>query len=329
MNGYWESGIDTVVWLQTNAGFLTPLMHALSFLGTPEFLLFLGLTVYWCIDERTGVRLGLLLLGGGALGGILKLAFHTPRPYWVDPRVQPLAGETGYGMPSSHTMNAWSVAPWLGGKIRRGWGLGIGILIAAGISVSRMELGVHFPGDVLGGFLVGILVWFLAGAGIRHLGPVLTRAGFPAQCLAAAGASILVLILQSAILGRLAGTADPAAWAENAARINIIQPRDPNPIISLAGLILGMGIGLACKNRWAPFAAGGRLEKRILRFLLGLSVMLMLLGGLALLWNGIDPPLGPILRYVRYGLTGWWLIFLAPWVFLRWGLAARESPGGS
>jgi membrane-associated phospholipid phosphatase len=328
MNGYWERGIDAVLWLQTNAAFLTPLMRAFSFLGTVEFLLLLGLAVYWCIDTRTGARLGLLLLGGGALGGILKLAFHMPRPYWFDLRVQPLAGETGYGMPSSHTLNAWSTVPWLGGKIRRGWGLWIGTLIAAGISISRIFLGVHFPGDVMGGFLIGIMVWFFVDAGIRYLGPVMARAGFWTQCLAVAAASIIVLLLQAVILGRLAGTADPAAWAENAARINFINPRDPNPIISLAGLILGMGIGLACKNRWAPFAAGGTLEKRILRFLLGLSVMLMVYAGLGLLWNGIDPPLGPILRYLRYGLTGLWMIFLAPWVFLRWGLAAREAPRG-
>jgi membrane-associated phospholipid phosphatase len=326
MSGYWEWGIDTVVWLQTNAAFLTPLMRAFSFLGSTEFLLLLGLTVYWCIDARTGVRLGLLLLGGGALGGLLKLAFHMPRPYWFDTRVQPLAAETGYGMPSIHTLHAWAIAPWLGGRFQGRWGALAGVLVAVGISLSRIQLGVHFPGDVAAGFFIGILVWFLVDAGIRYLGPVLGRVGFLAQCLAAAAASSIVLLLQSDILGRLMGTFDPAAWADNAAQINLIQPRDPNPIISLAGLILGMGIGLACKNRWAPFEAGGSLEKRILRFLLGLSVMLMVYAGLAFLWNGIDPPLGPILRYVRYGLAGWWMIFLAPWVFLRWGLAVRETP---
>jgi len=324
MDGYWESGIQAVLWLQVNLAFLTPLMHAFSFLGTTEFLLLLGLTVYWCIDTRTGVRLGLLLISGAALGGILKLVFHMPRPYWFDVRVRALAGETGYGMPSMHTVNAWLTAPWLGGNIRRGWGLGIGILIAIGISVSRIHLGVHFPGDVLAGLLIGALVWVLVDAGIRHLGPLLARAGFPVQCAAAAAASAAVWIAQSVILDGLTAVADPAAWGENAARINTIQPRDPEPIVALAGLILGMGIGLACKNRWAPFKAGGSLEKRILRFLLGLSVMLMVWGGLALLWNGIDPPLGPMLRYLRYGLAGWWMTFLAPWLFLRWGLAERE-----
>jgi membrane-associated phospholipid phosphatase len=326
MDLFWQSGIDAVIWLQGNLAFLQPLMHAFSFLGTTEFLLLLGLTAYWCIDAQTGVRLGLLLLGGGALGGILKLAFHMPRPYWSDVRVRALAGETGYGMPSIHSLYAWAITPWLAAKIRRGWGVWIGILIAIGISVSRIQLGVHFPGDVLAGFLVGVLVWILVDAGIRHLGPVLGRAGFWVQCTSAAAASAVVLLSQSVILRSLAASVDPALWAENAARINLIHPRDPNPIISLAGLILGMGIGLACKNRWAPFAAGGSLEKRILRFLLGLSVMLMVYAGLGLLWNGIDPPLGLILRYLRYGLAGLWLIFLARGVFLRWGLAERERP---
>jgi O-antigen/teichoic acid export membrane protein len=112
-------------------------------------------------------------------------------------------------------------------------------------------------------------------------------------------------------------------WAENAARINLILPRNPDPVISLAGLILGMGVGLAGMNRWAPFHAGGSIEQRILRFLLGLSVALFLWGGLAILWNGINPPLDWILRYVRYGLVGLWVIFLAPWLFLRWKLAPR------
>jgi len=327
MGGYWESGIQAVLWLQANLAVLTPLMRAFSFLGTTEFLLLLGLTVYWCIDTRAGVRLGLLLVSGAALGGILKLASHMPRPYWYDARVQPLAGETGYGMPSIHTVHAWAITPWLAGSIRRRWGLWIGILMAIGISVSRMHLGVHFPGDVLAGLLFGILVWVLVEAGIRYLGPLLARAGFLVQCATAAAASITLLLSQSIILSRLAGTADPAVWAENAARINAIQPRDPNPIISLAGLILGMGIGLACKSRWAPFEAGGSLEKRTLRFLLGLSVTLMIWAGLELLWNGITPPYEPALRYLRYGLAGWWMVFLAPWLFLRWGLAAREAPG--
>jgi hypothetical protein len=93
----------------------------------------------------------------------------------------------------------------------------------------------------------------------------------------------------------------------------------------LAGLILGMGVGLACKIRWAPFAAAGSLEKRILRFLLGLSVALFWWGGLAILWNGMSPSASAVLRYLGSGAVGLWMVFLAPWLFLRWKLAEREE----
>ncbi len=298
-------------------------MYVLSFLGTTEFLLLLGLTVYWCIDTKAGVRLGLLLMTGAALGGILKLAFHMPRPYWYDVRVQPLAGEPGYGMPSIHALYAWAIAPWLGRSIRRGWGFALGVLLAVGISVSRVMLGVHFPGDVLAGFAIGVLVWFAVDGGICFLGPRLNRAGILVQCIAAASASAMLFLAQAVILRGIESTTDPAVWAENAARINLILPRSPDPIVALAGLILGMGTGLACQRRWAPFSSGGGIEKRLLRFLLGLSVALILLGGLAIFWNGVDQPLGLVLRYARYALVGFWMIFLAPWLFLRWKLADR------
>jgi membrane-associated phospholipid phosphatase len=324
MGGYWDWGVQMVLWLQAHAGGLRPLMHALSFLGTEEFLLILGLVIYWCVDVSTGLRLGLLMAAGGSLSGLLKLAFHMPRPYWYDPRVRPLAAELTYGMPSNHTVVAWSIWPWLGWRIRTRWGLAVGALLALGISGSRIFLGVHFPGDVLGGLLAGLLVWVGVDWGIRHIGPFLKRAGFLAQCGAAAAASALFLLAQAGILWAIRSAVDPAAWALNAARINAIAPRSPAENISLAGLILGLGVGLAFRNRWAPFRADGTAGKRILRFLLGLSVLLIVWRGLPILWNEYAQPASMVLRYIRYGLVGFWAVFLAPLCFLRMKLAERE-----
>ena len=326
MSGF---GLDLVLWLQANLGFLTPLMQALSFLGTTEFLLLLGLTTYWCIDVRIGIRLGLLLVTGAALGGILKLAFHMPRPYWCDARVGPLAAEPTYGMPSIHALYSWAIAPWLGGILRHRWGLAAGILLALGISLSRLVLGVHFPGDVAAGFAAGLATLSAVFFGVRHLVPWLRRAGFPFQCLTALAASGILVALQGVILAGIEPLPDPASWAENAARIAPIFPRNPNHLVSLAGLAAGMGIGLAGMHRRARFDAGGPLEKRILRFLLGFSVTLFLWGGLSILWNEPAQPGALVLRYIRYGLVGLWTAFGAPWIFLRWNLARRaeESTG--
>jgi membrane-associated phospholipid phosphatase len=325
MSGYWDWGVQVVLWLQTHGGGLQPLMHALSFLGTEEFLLVLGLVIYWCVDVSTGLRLGLLMAAGGSVSGLLKLAFHMPRPYWYDPRVQPLAAEATYGMPSNHTVVAWSIWPWFGWRIRNRWGLAAGVLLALGISLSRIFLGVHFPGDVLVGILVGLAVWVCVDWTIRHVGPALARASFPAQCGVAAAVSALLLLAQAGLLWGIRSMTDPAVWAQNAARLGAIAPRSPTEIVSLAGLILGLGAGLVFRNRWAPFRADGPAGKRILRFLFGLSVLLILWRGLPILWNEYAQPASMVLRYIRYSLVGFWAVFLAPLCFLRLRLAERES----
>ncbi len=167
--------------------------------------------------------------------------------------------------------------------------------------------------------IVGVLVWFGVDWGIRYIGPILERAGFLAQCAAAVAASAILLLAQAGVLAALRPIVDPSAWAENAARINVIAPRDPTNIVSMAGLLLGLGAGLACQRRWAPFRADGPLGKRALRFLVGLIVLLIIWRGLPILWNEYAQPqaLALFLRYVRYGLVGYWAVFLAPLVFLK------------
>jgi hypothetical protein len=200
-----------------------------------------------------------------------------------------------------------------------------GVLLALGVSVSRIYLGVHFPIDVLGGMLIGLAVWFGVDWGIRNIGPVLVRAGWLAQCGAAATASAIILLAQAGVLAALRPIVDPAAWAVNAARINVIAPRDPAEIVGMAGLLLGLGAGLACQQRWAPFRADGPAGRRVLRFLLGFAVLLIIWRGLPIVWNEYAQPAALVLRYLRYALVGLWAVFLAPLVFLRLRLA---EPGG-
>ncbi len=63
-----------------------------------------------------------------------------------------------YGFVSSHAANHFAIAFFTALWIRRWW-YWCGIIFWAGIiGYSRIYLGVHFPGDVLGGALLGILL---------------------------------------------------------------------------------------------------------------------------------------------------------------------------
>ena len=113
--------------------------------------------VYWSIDRRTGAGLFILLLFSAYLNAVAKVIADQPRPFNYDPRVQAAwARRAGGGLPSGHTQNA--VVIW-GYSGRVDTGKTIGWLIAGflmiGIPLSRIYLGLHFPTDLFGGYLLG------------------------------------------------------------------------------------------------------------------------------------------------------------------------------
>ena len=81
--------------------------------------------------------------------------------------VHTVAGYKGgdFGFVSSHATNSFGLAMFSALLIRH-WGYGITIFLWAFLnSYSRIYLGVHFPGDIVGGMILGIslaLVVFIA-----------------------------------------------------------------------------------------------------------------------------------------------------------------------
>lgn len=76
-----------------------------------------------------------------------------------------------YGFISSHAANTFGVAVFLSFLFNRKW-VTLGLLVwAAFVSYSRIYLGVHYPGDVLAGAIVGAgigsAVWFVAKKGFE------------------------------------------------------------------------------------------------------------------------------------------------------------------
>lgn len=110
-------------------------------------------------------RQGILLLGGIVLGYLvgnvcLKNLLARPRPCWLDPSVPLLiARPTDYSFPSGHTMISVIGATILTQTNRR-FGY-IAIPLAALIAFSRLYLYVHFPSDILGGAVLGVVIGLL------------------------------------------------------------------------------------------------------------------------------------------------------------------------
>lgn len=136
--------------------------------------------------RRTPVLVVAVIIGGVGLSFGLKLLFSQPRPGVADSMAMVFTSS----FPSSHAMGSivtFGALAWVGAQSVADRRSGVYLLWAAiGASlvsgISRIGLGVHWPSDVLAGWLVGgawlLLVWLLlphlAGAardGLASNGP--------------------------------------------------------------------------------------------------------------------------------------------------------------
>jgi len=328
MGGLLEWGALVVRQAQSlGPGLLLP-AQLFTLLGREEFLLFLVTLIYWCLDASLGIRLAFLLVSVDGLTGLLKLVFHIPRPYWYDPAVRVLSTEASYGLPSGHASVASAVGLFFAKRISRWWAWVLAGFIVLAISLSRIYLGVHFPTDVAAGWMVGVLTWLVFIWILPRAEAWVSRAKLISQLSLALVGSLLLLVLSGGTLWALASHADPPEWAITASRGvpgSYPNPRSPNDLVAAAGLLLGLGAGAALSRRYARYQAQGSLSKRALRFLIGMSGILVWAGGLALVLPAAPSWSGLTLLYLRSAITGFWALYLAPVIFLRLGLAKQPE----
>ncbi len=121
--------------------------------------------------RRRGLNMLLALAFSFLVGNlILKNLIARPRPFTVDTQVTlliPVPSE--YSFPSGHTLSSFTAAVTLF-LYHRLWGFAACIL-ASLIAFSRMYLFVHYPTDILGGILLGILDAFI----VRHVLELISR----------------------------------------------------------------------------------------------------------------------------------------------------------
>lgn len=318
MNDIYEFGIQFIQALQISSPALDSLMKFFTFLGTIEFYLLLIPFLYWVVSTSLGFRVLLLLIGTDFLGLFFKHLLHQPRPYWISD-VQALEEQTSYGIPSTHASDTIAVWGYLAYRLNKAWLWVLTGLLVLLIGISRMYLGVHFPTDVLGGWLLGLLAIFLLIKSEVWLSPFLKKQSLGGLIGIGFLVSILMLLVGWLVSLLIASSPDPAEWAQYATKA-----RGISHYFTLAGAFFGMVAGYTLMQRHAAFEVKGSWVKRIGRYLLGMAGVLLLYLGLDLLFGMIaadESALGLALRYIRYGAVTFWAMFGAPWVFLKLGLA--------
>ena len=281
-------GTSTILWLQQFSPALDLPFRLITILGNESFfLLFLPL-VYWCLNRRMGAGLAVLFLLSATLNAIAKSTFGMPRPFMVDPTVMQLASAGGHGFPSGHTQGAVVVWIYLAARSRKAWlwWLAGGLILL--IPLSRLYLGVHFPVDLLGGYLLG------GGLVLAFL-----KAERPVGAMLAIRSTATLL----AVLGLTASAS--ILWVKDHGDL----------VISAAAALMGTGMGILMERRWVRFTPQTRLSQRLVSYLAGIIGLLVIYIGLKIGFAGMEPAW--LWRFLRYGLVGLWVAAGAPWLFMR------------
>lgn len=85
----------------------------------------------------------------------LKYTVRRPRPYVTYPFIQHLTTESDPSFPSGHTSIVFADATALSLNYPRWYIIAPAFLWATAVGYSRLDLGVHYPSDVLAGALIG------------------------------------------------------------------------------------------------------------------------------------------------------------------------------
>jgi undecaprenyl-diphosphatase len=288
-------GVELVLWFQQFSPALDLPFKSLTFLGNLEFFLIFMPLIYWCLERRLGARLLILFLISAYINSVAKVIADQPRPFHYDSRVKALVHAGGGGLPSGHTQSAVVVWGYLASQARHPmlWILAGFLMIA--IPISRLYLGVHFPTDLLGGYILGILllVLYLRSDSIMEAG--LIQKGLLWQI----GLAVVLPIL-----------------------FICVNPKGSIYALNAGSVLLGFAPGIILERRWIRFCSGGRPLRRILRFIPGFIVLIGIWMGLRMAFAGMEP--AALFRIVRYTLVGLWCALGAPWLFVRLRLAETE-----
>ena len=319
----WLWSLSAVLGLQGLGGWLTVPMRIITFLGDEQFYLIAIPLIYWCIHKELGADLAVLLMMSSFINGALKSFIKHNRPFWEEPRLK-LDEASSFSTPSGHSQTSaalFGYLAWRQANKRRGllWIAVLALLIFL-VALSRVYLGVHFPGDVLWGAAIGLLLAALYSRFKPALVQRLRQLSLGQHLVLALAAAALIFGLEALMLGIPFGTGQfyrvlyPEAWRATL-----------DEAATVAGLAFGLWFGLVLESRYIRFSVAGRWWQRVLRYLIGLTGLAAIWFGLSLILPKEPLALGLALRSVRYGLAMLWAIVFWPWLFLKLGLAAAAE----
>jgi membrane-associated phospholipid phosphatase len=124
-------------------------------IGAPLLIYGIGYLKQDSSLKQKGIFIGETFVVATFLSVGLKYVVKRQRPFITYPEIQKLTDGGGYSFPSGHTSVAFSTATSLSMAFPKWYVIVPSFVWAGSVGYSRMDLGVHYPTDVLGGAILG------------------------------------------------------------------------------------------------------------------------------------------------------------------------------
>ena len=240
------------------------IFQAITMLGEDFFIIFVATFIYWCFNKEMGYWMCWCLSLGNLFVSTVKVAVKLERPIGYE-GIRTLREHTapGYSFPSGHTHASANFFTAIARAVNRKRFWTLAIIVPALVGLSRLYLGVHWPIDVIGGYVIGLglplILWLFYRKYARHK-------------------AIMFLISSLAFLpfGFIFG-ADNSFWKS-------------------FGFALGVAIGAFIETKFINFEIDDiPAKKKAIRYIGGIVLILIVyLGMKAIL------PEGPLYSFIRY-----------------------------
>jgi membrane-associated phospholipid phosphatase len=263
----------------------------ISQFGSEIIIIGLLLTLYWAVNKREWILATYLLVFALLINYWLKIIIAKDRPpvsNWY-----PGADAPNYSTPSGHSQFSATLYGWFAARIKKIWVAFLAVIITFLVGISRVYLGVHYLGDVLLGWGIGIITVIAFVYLEKPIREFLSRYNQENLLMGLAIIGFLMILIAS------------------------LLPQPPNDNFgAYGGLTIGLALGLALENRFVGFSVEvgeGERWKLVLRVIIGFVLVFGVMIGLAPILPTEDIWLRAI-RYLLIALTG---VFVWPAIFKR------------
>lgn len=264
--------------------FVDSLFKTITALGSEPVYVFLASLIFWCFNKKTGLRVMYVILFSAFATILAKNLFAMPRP----PEYLHKIEENEFGFPSGHAMVSSGFWGYLGFDTRNKRLIFVGIVAILSVSLSRVYLGVHYAGDVMGGIVFGLSVAFISYKANAKIIRDLEKLNRTSKYFVAIIIPVLLVSIAS------------------------MQHSLLKEQVEIGLVMAGISVGYLLEEEYIGLRDADNNRQRIKRAVVGVAIL-----GFVYLVSGILLFINPDFFFFKYAVLGFASTFIVPWAFMK------------